>query len=107
MTDNTMTSIGDSVEVDADALHRYRQAREQIATWTEIADQARARLEQQLGERQTGTVDGLPVIRWARVKSTRLDQTLVKSLHPGVHAECQTTSESRRFTVVSANEATS
>lgn len=90
----------DAVEVPAELVEALRNARAQEAQWAEIAGTLRSKLEELIGEHETATVNGQPAIRWTRVKSTRLNQTLLKSLHPDAYAECQTVSTSRRFTLV-------
>ena len=95
-----MTAGEDRVDVDPAVVEVLRHARAQVATWQDIADTARAQLEAQLGGHDTGVVDGQVAGRWAHVKTSRLDGTLVKALHPEVYADCQTVSTSRRFTLV-------
>lgn len=90
----------DAVEVDGELVTILRNAKAQAGKWQEIADTARRQLEQTLGEHDTGTVDGTPVVRWTHVKSNRLDVALVKASYPEVYATCQTVSTSRRFTLV-------
>ncbi|AXH46896.1 hypothetical protein I5G67_gp058 [Mycobacterium phage Aminay] len=70
------------------------------AKLTEIESAARAVVEEALGDDETGAIDGEPVVRNKFVKSNRLDQKLLKSLHPEIAAECMAVSESRRFEVL-------
>jgi hypothetical protein len=64
---------------------------------------ARGRIEEalDLADAEAGTVDGVTVVTWKTVSSTRLDQTLVKALVPAeLRAQCMMTSTSRRFELV-------
>lgn len=90
--------------VPAKAVERYRAAKAAIKQWEDVAAKARAEIEKALGENETGTVRGVPVVSWKHVKSTRLDQGLLKKLHPEVHAECMVVSESRRFVPIDPEE---
>lgn len=92
-----MTAPANAVEIPAPLVNELRHARAQIAKWQEIADAYRSTIEQLMGQHDTATVDGQPVVHWTHVKSTRLDQSLLKSLHPEVFAECQSATTSRRF----------
>lgn len=98
-----MTGHSTGVELDAikgwvEALrklqHDKRDIEEQIAA-------ARAKIEDALGEADTGTVGGVPVVRWTHVTSRRFDQTLAKAKLPAdLLAACYTETTSRRFTLV-------
>lgn len=98
-----MTStLPDTVLLDdlAPMIELYREAGSKIAEWTEIRDKVRAAIEQRMGEHETGTVAGQPVVRWVHVTSNRVDTTLLKANHPDVYRACVTPQTSRRFTVV-------
>ena len=86
------------------AIERYRAAQAAIKKWEEVKAAARAEIEKALGEAETGTVYGIPVVTYKHVKSNRLNQELLKTLHPDVHAECMEISESRRFVLVEHQE---
>ncbi|AAD17621.1 hypothetical protein TM4_54 [Mycobacterium phage TM4] len=86
-----------SVKGHVDLL-RYVKAEK--AKLKEIEDAAKAAVEEALGGDDEGTIDGEVVVRRKRIKSNRLDQKLLKSLHPEAHAECMSMSESTRFEVV-------
>ena len=83
----------------------YRQAKSRIAELTEIADQAKAHITEAMGESETGTIDGAPVVRWAHVTSKRLDQKALKADHPNIAKAYTKTTESRRFTLTEPPEA--
>ena len=81
-------------------VEAYRAAKKQISDWEEVAAQCRAQIEAALGDYEVGTVDGAEVVRWTRVTTNRLDQTLLKGQFPEVFRACQTPTTSRRFTLV-------
>lgn len=97
-----MTSSDGGVELDAlqGWIDVYRKASAEKATAEAVMAQARVKIEDALGEAETGTIDGAPVVRWTRVTQRRFDQTLAKErLAPDVLAQCYTESTYRRFTV--------
>jgi len=87
-------------------LELYRQATDGIAALEERRKVARERIEAALGEAETGTVAGRPVVRWTHVTSTRLDQRKAKALLDGYGAldEAMTETTSRRFVLVTEEE---
>ena len=91
---------------DADLTHlaalvaAYNDTDEQVKELEARKKEIRAVIEEALGDKETGTVNGAPVVRWTYVKTSRLDQTLLKELHPRAYAECQTVTTARRFTPV-------
>lgn len=81
-----------------------RHCKEKKAELAELEENARAAIEEALGEDTEGTLDGRTVVRWSRQKRTALNQKLLKELHPEAAAECMDTTEVRRFTVVEEKE---
>lgn len=67
---------------------------------SELEANARAAVEEALGEDEEGTLDGVTVIRWSRQKRTSLNQKLLKELHPEIAAECMDTVEVRRMLII-------
>lgn len=78
----------------------YRDMGAAIATLEDKRKAARERIEQALGDHETGTVDGVPVVRWAHVTSTRLDQRKAKNLLGDRVDEAMVETTSRRFVLV-------
>jgi predicted phage-related endonuclease len=76
-------------------------AKAEKAKIKEIEDAAKAVIEEALGDSDEGTVDGETVVVWKSHKRTALDQRLLKQLFPDAAAECMSTTEVRRFEVVS------
>lgn len=78
-------------------LRHVKQKRAELA---ELEANARAAVEEALGEDTEGTLDGKTVIKWSRSKRTSLNQKLLKELYPVIAAECQDTIEVRRLLVL-------
>lgn len=95
-----------TVELDslANWVELYAETQARIKALQERAAAARERIEAALGDAETGTVAGTPVVRWAHVTSVRLDQGRAKRALQalGVLDQCQVTATSRRFTLVEA-----
>ena len=106
MTD-TSTAL-DPAAVDlttmADRITALRYAQSKAKEWEEVAKGLRSEIEEALGgpdgPAEVGVVDGLPAVRWTRVKSNRFDQTAFKKEHPEDYALYLRAQESRRFTLV-------
>ncbi|QAX95596.1 hypothetical protein I5H03_gp050 [Mycobacterium phage Nibb] len=77
-----------------------RHAKGEKAKWADVEKAAKAAIEEALGESYEGTVDGEIVVRRKEIKSMKLDQGLVKTLHPEVAAECTVPSVSYRMDLV-------
>ena len=81
-------------------LDAYLNADAEIRRWTETRDACRANLEAALGNDDTATIDGAPVITWKWVDSIRIDTKKVKNLLPPEMLQAvQTVSSARVFRV--------
>lgn len=86
-------------------LEQYKSALAKIKELQEVADVARAHIEQALGESETGMFLNRPVVRWTRVESKRFDTKRAREILPEqVIAALEVTSVSRRFSLVSEDE---
>lgn len=89
---------------DLEAVRQHieilRWCKQRRAEITELENQAKDIVQAALGDDDTGTLDGKPVIAWKTHKRTALDQKHLKASFGDVFAECQTTSEVRRFEVL-------
>lgn len=90
----------------ANWIDLYRQATDGIAALEERRKVAREHIEAALGDAETGTVDGRPVVRWTHVTSRRLDQAKAKALLTAAGAldDAMTETTSRRFALVVEEE---
>lgn len=52
-----------------------------------------------LGNREAGLVDGVPVVTWREVESSRIDTTALRAAEPDLAARYLTTTATRRFLV--------
>jgi len=105
---STEASIG-IVDFDdgiAQWLQQYKHAKEEIARWTEIADIARAHLENAMGDAETALYENKPVVRWTHVESRRFDTKKAREILPQqVIDVLEVVSMSRRFTLVDQDQA--
>ncbi|CAB5216899.1 hypothetical protein UFOVP199_5 [uncultured Caudovirales phage] len=94
MTETPLDELAGWIAVFKEGQAKKADAEVVIAT-------AREKIEAALGDSETGTIHGQPVVRWTWVTTNRFDQKLAKSvLAPDVLAQCMTESKSRRFTLV-------
>ena len=86
-------------------LEQYKSALAKIKELQEVADVARAHLEQALGDCQTGMFLNRPVVRWTHVESKRFDTKRAREILPAQVIEAlEVTSTSRRFTLVNEDD---
>ena len=79
----------------------YREGQAKKAAAEELMSTAREKIEQALGDNDTGTIHGIPVVRWTHVISNRLDTKLAKKfLTPEQLQAATVETETRRFTLV-------
>lgn len=69
-------------------------------------DLARTKIEEALGDADTGEIGGVPVVKWTHVTSNRFDGKKAKALlTPDQVDECMTAIESRRFVLLDQEQA--
>jgi predicted phage-related endonuclease len=91
----------DEVQLDslADTVTALRRVRARL----DKLDQERTTLERTikaaLGESEKGTVAGVPVVTWSRVKRSSVSISLLKQRHPDVAEECIVVQEVRTFKI--------
>lgn len=94
-----------SSEIELDSLTNWvmmlKQLRADRAGIDEQIEVAEGQIKDALGDAETGTIGGEPVIRWSHVVTNRFDQKAAKSMltDDQINA-CTKPSESRRFTIV-------
>lgn len=100
-----MSEQVDGVEISADLIDALRLTISEIKRLEDTALAIKTLIKRALGEREYATVEGEPVIRWAHVKTRRLDMDLLRSsVDPAVLASCYVAEETRRFMPLSTKE---
>ena len=94
-----------SKEIELDGLANWvmhlKQLKADRADIDENIEQAENHIKEALGDAETGTIGGEPVIRWSHVITNRFDQKAAKAILSDEQiAACTKPSESRRFTIV-------
>jgi len=92
-------------EVELDAVANWvmhlKQLRADRAEIDEQIEQAENQIKDALGDAETGTIGGDPVIKWTHIVTNRFDQKAAKAILSDEQiAACTKPSESRRFTIV-------
>ena len=92
------------ITVDAVDLSPVRQhiemliwVDEQKAHLKVVEDAAKSAIQELMGSHDSGYLDGREVFTWKTAKANKLDQKLLKQLHPDIAAECMGLSEVRTF----------
>ena len=86
-------------------LEEYKKLKAQIKELEERADIARAHVELFLAENELGTINGMPVVKWAYVQSNRFDQAEAKKiLTPEQIEACTKTLTVRQFRPVTQDD---
>ena len=82
-------------------LENYKNALAKIKEWQEVADVARAHIEQSLGDAEVGMYQNRPVVRWSFVETRRFDVKRAKEILPTqVLDTLEVITNSRRFAIV-------
>lgn len=98
----TVEFAGSSIE---GWIELYKRTQAEIKVLEEKAANAKEMIQQAMGEREIGTINGSVVVRWTKVTSTRLDMKKAKEvLDPKILAFLSSESSSRRFTLVDSDE---
>lgn len=89
----------------ANWLAQYKNAIQKIKEWEEVADIARAHLENALGDAEVGLWQGKEVVRYTTVESTRFDTKKAREILPAEVIDLLlTTNQHRRFVLVKEDE---
>lgn len=93
------------IELDDTAqawLLQYKAIKAEMTELEEKLQIARDHLEHSLGNAETATIKGHPVIRWSKVESRRFDTKKAREILPAQVVEAlEMVSVSRRFSIVS------
>lgn len=82
-------------------LENYKNALAKIKEWQEVADVARAHIEQSLGDAEVGMYQNRPVVRWSFIETRRFDVKRAKEILPEqVLDTLEVITNSRRFAIV-------
>ena len=82
-------------------LENYKNALARIKEWQEVADVARAHIENSLGDSEVGLWQNRPVVRFSFIETRRFDIKRAKELLPQqVLDTLEIISTSRRFSLV-------
>ena len=92
-------------EVELDAVANWvmhlKQLRADRAEIDQQIEMAENQIKDALGDAETGTIGGEPVIKWTHIVTNRFDQKAAKAILSDEQiAACTKPSESRRFTIV-------
>jgi hypothetical protein len=104
MKGDTMTAQSlDNIEGWVTILRQYTIERDKAQ---ETIDLARAKIEEALGEADTGELNGFPVVKWTHVTTNRFDQKKAKAfLTDEQVTQCMNAIESRRFVLLDQGQA--
>jgi predicted phage-related endonuclease len=95
------TGVVDFDNNTASWLENYKNALAKIKEWQEVADVARAHIEQSLGDAEVGMYQNRPVVRWSFIETRRFDVKRAKEiLPPQVLDTLEVITNSRRFSIV-------
>ena len=95
------TGVIDFDDNTAAWLENYKNALAKIKEWQEVADVARAHIEQSLGDAEVGMYQNRPVVRWSFIETRRFDVKRAKEILPEqVLDTLEVISNSRRFSIV-------
>lgn len=89
-----------ALEPILDDIRRYQDLTSAKAAIEEELKTLRGRIEDALGDDDTGTILGVPVVTWKFGKRRSLDQRALRAAHPELVEEFTTLSETRTFKVV-------
>lgn len=93
------------VEMPPDLIEALSRTNEEIKRLTDTASTLKDLIKKSLGDSEFATVDGQPRIRWAHVKTRRLDMEELRTrIDPAVLAECYVEDIGRRFILLSVKK---
>ena len=92
-----MIAVLDDLRAQVEIL---RWCKEQHAKIKELEDQAKAAVQDAMGDADTGILDGEIAIAWGSYKRNAFDQKAFKALHPEMFEEFKSSTPYRRFDIV-------
>jgi predicted phage-related endonuclease len=105
-TDDIDVALTPTIALDHlnDRLARMAWIGSKIAELATEHDEIKASIQDEMGDAETATVNGRPVVRWTKHVRHSLDQKALKKNSPEVWNQFVTTSFVRRFTLVTEDE---
>ena len=105
MTEKTEGVTHADIDELAGWITLRRSLTAEISDLEEKRDAVDERIKAALGDAEEGRVGGIPVVRWTRTVSRRLDHALLKSrVAADLLASCYTEQPGRRFIIVAPKE---
>jgi predicted phage-related endonuclease len=91
-----------SVELDdlADSVAIMQACKSRIAELNNVLNEHRAKIEEKMGNADTGTIEGEPVITWKTYKQKRLNQAALALCNPELVESYKDTTEVRRMEIL-------
>lgn len=97
--------MDEAIEIPSALIEALRNANQEVKRLTETATAVKELIKRAMGEREYATVDGEPAVRWAHVKSRRLDMDALRAnVDPVVLAGCYVDEVTRRFITLSGKK---
>jgi predicted phage-related endonuclease len=93
MTEVDLESVRGAVEL-------LRYCRTQRAKIKEVEDNAKAAVQDAMGDADIGLLDGEPAIQWPTFKENRFDSAAFRADHAELWEQYKAANEKRRFDVV-------
>lgn len=90
----------EQVELESGVVTELRAIRTQIKALADRESELANRIKETMGDHETGTVDGVPAVRWSSFVTARIDTTALKAEQPEVAAAYTRHVPSRRFVVL-------
>lgn len=86
-----MPDPDNTLDLDVQAAHwfaKYRDAKQKIAHYKEIADEAYEELTAIISDREIGRINGAVAFTYFKGSQNRLDMKLLKERYPEIYTEC-------------------
>lgn len=95
------SDAGTTVPLDAyaDKIAALYRLEHDVKTLSKDADKLKNEIKAVLGRGEVGTLDGMPAVSWKSYRARRIDLDALRAKYPREAADCETVSESRRFTL--------
>jgi hypothetical protein len=105
MTENSITlSTVETIALDdrAHDITLLRIVEDEIGRLTSLRNTLRGNVKDRLDDREFGTVNGVPVVRWSNELRVTISPKLLRARHPEVARECEEIAPVRKFWLLDA-----